>query len=503
MKTEGRIYQPYDQWETNTSLRQRILRYFGDDNPQNARDKLYGGKALSDIFERFELEIVDPAERIVNIRLIGRDPRRTLHIRGMSLRQLLVESTLGYVDSVNPGHYRWEDLDPQQRLEICQSELSRWSVVIKSLRGEQAWNKRRVGPGIELINADWCESIEVTNNCTTSTGFELKIKVYNPAGTLDQYHGSFIIPQLPYQQLSRIQAGAWARQGFAANWEGHSGKDADHALLHPRQYPSPEHNPTFGMVYWEKRFSARERIRINLQRYRDLDGRSRLQEYKIRINKGKIDYQRWGTEAEYYTKPHRRRLVINPKRERHPIDPPKRYGEILRKKEGAFKLPVFRSDGLYDVLHPEAKVQKNYPTLKKLTRATLRRTRVGKYELQLLNKKPRAQKELHRIVIGNLDLDQIPHYPNFFTLHRFAFCPRNTTALYDPDWRPCSESHDKKSALYAAVLAAGPDDDAIYIQPESWGIERAILSREGEDLVVDLISYERIVPVWQGRIQIW
>ena len=103
MKTEGRIYQPYDQWETNTSLRQRILRYFGDDNPQNARDKLYGGKALSDIFERFELEIVDPAERIVNIRLIGRDPRRTLHIRGMSLRQLLVEVGELVVD-VDGGH---------------------------------------------------------------------------------------------------------------------------------------------------------------------------------------------------------------------------------------------------------------------------------------------------------------------------------------------------------------------------------------------------------------
>ncbi len=407
------------------------------------------------------------------------------------------------MDSDNPGNYRWEDLDPQQRLEICQSELSRWSVMLKTAQGQRKWRNRRKAPGIKIINADWCESIELTNNCTTSKGFELKIKVYNPNGDLDDYHGSFVIPQFPYQQLSRIQAGAWARQGFNAKWDGPPGREANHGLIDPQRYPSPETNPTFGMIYWEKRFSARDQIRIDLNRYRDLDGRSRPKEYKVKINKGKIIYQRWGKDAEYYTKPHLRRLVISPKRERKPIDPPKRYGEILRKKEGLFKLPVFRSDGLYDVLHKEVKIQKNYPTLKKLTRASLRKTKAKKYELQLINKKPRAKKELHRIVIGNIDLDTIPRYPEYFTLHRFSFCPRQTSSLYDPNWRPCNEELTQKSALYACVLAEGPDDNAIYIQPESWGIERAILSREDDDLVIDLISYERIVPVWQGRIKLW
>lgn len=503
MRPEGTIFQPYDQWETNKSLRERIIRYFGGATKKEACDHLYGGLALSDIFDRFEMDITDEQERMVDIRILGHDPRRTVHIKNMSLRQLLVESTYGYVDTHNSGQGNWDRLSPQQRLEVCHSELSRWSVKIKSEKREAKWGNRRIAPGIQLVNASWCEAIEITNNCTTSTGFELKIKVKNPSGALDQYHGSFSIPQAPYLQLSRIQAGAWARQGFRANWEQPYGPEADHGLVNPQQYPRPRANPTFGMIYWEVNFHARESINIDLHTYRELDRRSKVREYRVKINKGKIDYQRWGANTEYYSKPHLRHLVINPKRERTCIPPPKRYGEILRKKEGVFKLPVFRSDGLYDVLHPQAQVKKNYPTLKKMTIATISKTKAGLHELQLVNKKPRAQKELHRIVIGNIDLDQIPHYPEYFTLHRFGFSPRNTSSLYDADWRPASERYRSKQALYACCLAAGPDHQATYIQPESWGIERAILSREGKDLVIDIISYERIVPVWQGRIRLF
>ncbi len=503
MRPQGSIYQPYDQWNTNNSIKERIIRYFGKISQKEARNRLYGGLPLSDIFDRFEMEIIHERERIVNIRILGHDPRRTIHIQNMSLRQLLVESTCGYGNSVNHGDCTWEKLTPQQRLEVCHSELSRWSVKVKSEKRERPWGNRRIPSGIKLINAEWCEAIEITNNCTTSTGFELKILIQNPQGTLDQYHGSFTIPQAPYFRLSQVQGGAWARQGFAANWKNASGPDATHGLLDPRQYPRPMANPTFGMIYWENNFHARESVSLDLNIYRDLDKRYKTREYKIKINKGKIDYQRWGKDAEYYTKPHLRRLVINPKRERKCIEPPKRYGEMLRKKEGVFKLPVFRADGLYDVLHPQAQVKKNYPKLKHFTIAKINQTRNGLQELQLVNKKPRAEKELHRIVIGNIDLDKIPHYPKFYTLHRFGFSPRNTSSLYDANWRCAGERYSAKDALYACCLAAGPDHQAIYIQPESWGIERAILSRQGNHLVVDLISYERIVPVWQGEIKIY
>lgn len=503
MKPEGKIYEPYHQWDTNKSLKGRILKYFGSISKKQACDNLYGGLALSDIFDRFEMTIVNEKERIVDIRVLGHDPRRTIHIRNMSMRQLLVESTFGYVDSKNNGEASWEYLSPQQRVEVCHSELSRWSVKLKSQKREREWGGKRIAPGIKLVNAGWCESIEITNNCTTHTGFELKITVKNPTGQFDQYHGSFIIPQADYLRLSQIQAGAWARQGFNASWDARAGKDHNHGIMSPHSYPKPMSNPTFGMIYWEENFNAREQVTFDLSVYRKIDKRVKAKTYKVAINKGKIDYQRWGKEAEYYTKPHLRRLVINPKRERRCIDPPKKYGEILRKKDGVFKLPVFRSDGLYDVLHPKAKVKKNYPVLKKFNRAAIRKTSAGLHEIQLLNKKPRAKKELHRIVIGNINLNNIPVYPDYYTLHRFGFSPRATSTLYDANWRPASERYRSKKAVYACCLASGPDHQATYVQPESWGIERAILSREGDFLVIDIISYERIVPVWQGKIKYW
>ena len=86
MKPEGNIYQPYDQWDTNKSIKERILRYFGKISQKEARNRLYGGLPLSDIFDRFEMEITNEKECLVDIRILGHDPRRTIHIQNMSLR---------------------------------------------------------------------------------------------------------------------------------------------------------------------------------------------------------------------------------------------------------------------------------------------------------------------------------------------------------------------------------------------------------------------------------
>ena len=60
-------------------------------------------------------------------------------------------------------------------------------------------------------------------------------------------------------------------------------------------------------------------------------------------------------------------------------------------------------------------------------------------------------------------------------------------------------------SLYAFLLAENVgdgSDKALFIQPESWGIERAIMSFDESrtQLSIDLISFERIIPVWQGLV---
>lgn len=410
----------------------------------------------------------------------------------MNLRQLLVVSSRPEkIDASEPTD--WCDVDPQTRLEVCQNDLSRWSVTLKSHTPVPEWDGARTPQG--LRGHEWCDAIELVNNCTTSQGFELKVWTQ---GRL--LHGSFAFDPQIYRLLCRRQAGTWAHQG----WEG----EPNSGLLDPGAAVDEHKNPSFAQVYHAEQ-KAHASVRLDLGRYRRLVDQRDLWEGEIHRTTGPVQYRRWVDTAEYFDKPFVRHLVMdrNASREdsRAYIDPPALY-EDVQAESPSFKLPQCQASGIYNPLEPVEK--KFYSQLADLTRAEIRCTSSKLHELTLV--RPCAQElDLHRIVIGNLDLRKVPGYPRSLVIDRFCYAPRPTSMLYDDTWRPPAheEAGDSPSAMYACLLAQGGDWDensGTFLQPESWGVERAILSRTpgGRHLVIDLMSFEHIVPVWQGYIDL-
>ena len=86
--------------------------------------------------------------------------------------------------------------------------------------------------------------------------------------------------------------------------------------------------------------------------------------------------------------------------------------------------------------------------------------------------------------------------------HDFSYGARDTKQVYNEDF---VLPHEESDPVHFGYLLAGASRDPShaehYICPESFGIERAIFTWESKtELVVDLISFERILPVWQGKI---
>ena len=133
----------------------------------------------------------------------------------------------------------------------------------------------------------------------------------------------------------------------------------------------------------------------------------------------------------------------------------------------------------------------------------------GTYWLELHRHSKDGKFEFRRVVFGNLNLKKIPKYnqkkpeKSFWTMHRFGYGSRDTVQHYRKKFPlPNGET----SPTHFGYLLAGRNEKAVkathYICPESFGIERAIFTWEPKNvLAIDLISFERILPVWQGRIK--
>jgi hypothetical protein len=483
----------YEPWHSGDISREKARKYYGLDEKDPGQDLrieswIYGGEQLSPQYSELVFGDHDAVARTVTVRLVKNQAPKDIVLEGISFRQLLVESS-------GPGPAKpptgdtdlWEFLGvPQRRLEINQNELARWSVRFDRRRN---WN----GAAVSSV-PDEIQVIELINNCTTENGFEIKLSGRD--GRL--WHGSVTLPRRAYLELSQAQAGAWPHQftGDPMYFEGEPG------------YPGGD--TSFSGIYFDPHHANKDVI-VDLGRYRSrqeliIDPAPNVE---ISRHDERIQYMRWGGEAaEYYQKPHVRRLIASASDVAFQT-PPTHYEEILEGVgNGNFRLADFEVNGLYDVTSP---VSKNlYPQLAKLTRATVWKTAEGLHELVIENPEADPEKlELHRVVIGNISLSQLGKRSRYRVVDRFGFNPRPTVTSYDANWRPANEQDGGiENAPYAWLLARpekGGAEQGVYIQSESWGVERAILSLDDLDprkLVVDLISFERIVPVWRARIDL-
>ena len=253
----------------------------------------------------------------------------------------------------------------------------------------------------------------------------------------------------------------------------------------------------FGVDIYHTAAHADPLITLDLEVYR-----KRLDSYPVRsfqLERGDIHYARWGKKSEYYQKPKERGLVATAAGQPVRREPPVTYEEV-QTEGGIFRLPNFGTEGLYKVFETVAK-----PLYHQLAQLGVARfCPLGGTRVELELEAPKAKGlDLHRVLIGNIDLTELKRNGSSKTIDRFGFNPRSTVRDYCPDWRPAVES-GVKGAPYAWLLARGAsEDEGVFIQSESWGVERAILTRlSKKKLVVDLISFERIVPVWRATLKI-
>ena len=144
----GEIYQPWN--EIREEERQRARQYYGGadkTSDDQIVEWIYNDDPLADRFKKVELQEIDYAERELNFVLRGAKGKSDLTLVGISFRQLLVESSgSGSVGS------RWEGISPQRRLEICQSELARWSVIFRRADYPEVFKGAKDVTQVELIN---------------------------------------------------------------------------------------------------------------------------------------------------------------------------------------------------------------------------------------------------------------------------------------------------------------------------------------------------------------
>ncbi|WP_299675854.1 hypothetical protein [uncultured Tenacibaculum sp.] len=473
MQSKSQLFVPSDL----TNKKEQILNYYKNQYSfEECKAFIYGGINITVLFNEILFEIIDEENLIVNVQLLG-NHHKNLKINNISFRQLTVESSNNFLENPKKG---WKNLSTQQRLEICQQELSRWSLILKE-------NNVIFGKAA-IENHEEFSHIEIINNCTTSEGFELKLKLNN-----ELYHGSFNMPCSVYNKLCEIQAGSHAKQGWYVNWDRTNMKiEKDHGLIDHTTYPHQENNPAFSQIYWEAEAHTRSSVKIDLDIYRTV--LNTISSGNITINFGEINYNRWdevlGNGNEYYTKPHVRKL-IGDKVTFQFKEPPVTYEELYNDSYNLL-LPLFLQNGLYDIT--SLKEKDHYSQLAHVNSFQLLELENQLHEIVLVNVNAN-DRELHKIVLGNIDINSIPEYPNFLTIDRFCFSPRPTKSYYDKNWKP-SSIINQENTMYSFLLT----NENSFIQPEGWGIERAILSKNNGNIVIDLISYERILPLWQGEL---
>ncbi len=465
-----KIFQPMQN--LSDDVWKEFEQHYGENvSREEIIQHVYGGQPLNEIFSHIEFksEENDIENTIAKITLKSAiDSQPDLVLSRISMKQFLVS---GLPDSKWlpwDGNDHWEDVNEQYRLELCHSEVSRWSIVFKK--------DNVINGGANILGDKNISYIELVNNCTTVTGFEFKIKIMDIL-----YHGSFGYNgnlESIYSALSQKQAGSLARQ--LEPLDNDQGPSFFNAYFNPLDYDNS--------------------ININLNKYRGSKKTGNIRKTEVNINRGDIDYKRWGDNAEYYHKPFTRKLI-------HSINginneyPPELYSEIECAQEIA--LPNFQPTGIYDLSDPQ--VKKNYSLLYQLTTCELIKYDNNLYDIQLINSNSKNldQYGIKRIIIGNIFLDDIPVYPDYFTFNRFDFGSRDTTMDYDPNFSPTSESCPISHYAYILAGKKEPKDAIRYVCPEGFGVERIILSWEDitqKNLVIDIISFERILPVWQGVV---
>lgn len=471
------IFQPMEDIYGTSDWNAFQAHYGTGATKQQIIDNVYGGAALDALFSDFQLETNerDITNLVATIRLLSTDPRiSSLTLENVSLRQFLIAG-LPSIDYLPwSGRDNWDSLDPQYRLELCHSEVCRWSIFLK--------RAGILADGITAQGHEPYSDIELVNNCTTTEGFEFRV-----VRDGQTYHGSFGSQrnQLKYlySRLSQRQAGSVAYQGQSIEGNGPSFFDYYNNSI-----------PTNASGQFKPEF----RRDIDLDRYRE----SVVSEVvlPVHINRGSIDYERWGRNAEYNIKPKVRRLLaafngVNS------AAPPTTYAEI--ETSSSITFPNFQHTGIYDLSRPVTKTQ--LPSLYGLTECVVRRLTDSRVEIELRRTGVAGQYGLRRIVIGNIDLNSIPVYPSFWTLHRFGYGARDTVMDYEKRFRPPSEPLDISHYAYQLGGEGTANSAVNYICPEGFGVERAILSWSSSTrskLVVDLISFERILPLWQGTIDL-
>lgn len=242
------------------------------------------------------------------------------------------------------------------------------------------------------------------------------------------------------------------------------------------------------------------RREIDLDRYRHVGPDGDETVLDVCINSGTIDYERCGITAEYNTKPNKRRLLVGFNDEERPT-PPDTYKDI--ETASSITYPNFSPAGVYEISTPVRET--HLPWLFDLKECAVRQLGDSRFEFELRREGIAGKYELQRIVIGNIDLDDIPVYPEYLTLHRFGYGARDTVMDYDPKFRPPSEPLQISHYAYPLGGEGDAADASNDICPEGFGVERAILSwssAERTELAIDLISFERILPLWQGRIEL-
>lgn len=483
-KAKVPLFQPMEEIYSSNPSRWKIFQdhYGKDASKEEIIDKVYGGLSLQQLFSHLQIESddTDLKELRATIRLIPVDTSlNPLVIKSLSLKQFLVAGLPASDLLPWNGQDNWDKLDSQYRLELCHSEVCRWSIFIK-----------RDGKLLSDANLEHHEpfsDIELVNNCTTVDGFEFRVKRDGIT-----YHGSFgSKPEGKqellniYQRLSQWQAGSLAYQRRELI-DGSGSNFFDY-------YFNPI--PLLG-----DKLDSKLEFNINLEKYRtNVVGEST---YQVQINRGEIDYKRWGESSEYFQKPLKRRLVINVKDKdgNDSSDPPKLYEEIATAQE--ILLPNFQNTGIYDIAAPKQEVF--YRWLYEFNQCLLRRLSDNRVEIELRRAGTEGKYELRRFIFGNIDLDKIPVYSEgFWTLHRFGYGARDTSMNYDADFVPPSETSQISHYAYQLGGEGDSSDSFNYICPEGFGVERAIFSWEDFSktrLVIDLISFERILPVWQGIV---
>lgn len=522
MQATEPIFDPFAEL-LDAELECYRARYVSDFTLAEIRENVYGGEPLGTLYESITFRWTDSqirrAEATIHLNPVRRafrpsDPDAVLDpdppapeapslvMRKVDLRPFLVSAIpgsdyTGLNDEGWDGEDHWDDVDPQYRVDLCHSEISRWSVILKD--GGQPLGK------VEISGAEHFVRIELINNCTSTTGFELKL--FTAAGRV--FHGSFgrtgRLFRL-YRLLSQARAGAMAWQQWPAR-KGPLGVEVEPILDPVAQTASTTFFGVYGLAAtnrWDLEIKGPigRAPSVDLVRYRT-EPVGKATKRELRISRGRIQYARWGRNAEYYRKPLALGLFggFETRDGTFQNTVPTTYRDI--ETASRLKFPNFTSEGLY--AHHKPTERNRLRWLYEIDLVLDRRQGAVCRELSFHRTGGAGDShEFRRMVLGNLQVEKIPVFPGYMTFHRFGFATRPTEMRHgDPN--PWTPEPGEVRPPYAFLLGGTADEPDRYILPEAFGVERVILSFDAadrRDLVVDLIGFERIVPVWQGTVRL-